>query len=219
MIKKWRGIQTTQKRKNENKGITIINRLGQKSIRLPRIDDTKRWAGYPGLAGTAKKIAKLIPFTQTYVEPFAGTAKVYQEYLKRGDWNYSKVVLNDKSVFVYNWLKKEFPEVTITKTDFVACMKKYDSKNTMHIIDGPWNKGFYKQGFAHFDRKNVGEYSREILKICENLKGIFIIASRVENQVFAKSEFYHKTIKSIYVLSGHYPKVLLTSNFDLRKIK
>ena len=56
--KKWRGIETTQEAINENKAVTIVNRLGQKSISLPRIDDGKRWAGYPGLAGTAKKIAK-----------------------------------------------------------------------------------------------------------------------------------------------------------------
>ena len=78
MVEKWRGIKTTQKRINENKPKTIINRLGQKSLSLPRIDDKKRWAGYPSLAGTARKIAKLIPKCKYYIEPFAGTAKVFQ---------------------------------------------------------------------------------------------------------------------------------------------
>lgn len=45
---------------NENKAKTIINRLGQKSISLPRISDDKRLRGYPGLAGTDSKIAKYI---------------------------------------------------------------------------------------------------------------------------------------------------------------
>jgi len=209
---KWRGIKTTSKKIDELEAITIINRLGQKSMHLPRIDDGKRWAGYPGLAGTAKKIAKLIPFTDTYVEPFAGSVKVYQEYLKRGDWNYSKVILNDMSKFVTTWLKKEFKEAKITSMDFIKCIKKYDTSHTIFIIDPPWHKSYYDQGFSSFNRDSVKQYDEEIIEICKKLKGKFIITTRKENKIMLKAPFKHKLVKSIYVVSGKYPKVLLTHN-------
>ena len=45
---KFRGIKTTQIAKHESKAKTVINRYGQKSLSLPRIDDKKRWAGFAG---------------------------------------------------------------------------------------------------------------------------------------------------------------------------
>lgn len=214
---KWRGIHTTQKKSNLKQAVTITNRLKQRSMSLPWITDDKRWAGFPGLAGTGKKIASYIPFSSKYVEPFAGSAKVYQEFLKRGDWAYDHVILNDISPYVTDWLKREFPEVKVTQEDFVKCIKHHDSKDTFFIFDIPWNKSFYDQEFSTFNRKNVREYSEELIELCKNLKARFIIASRVENTVFKKADFYHKTIKSIYVVSGNYPKVLLTSNFKLTR--
>lgn len=217
--KKWRGIETTQTEINEDAAVTIVNRLGQKSISLPRIDDKKRWAGYPGLAGTAKKIAKLIPSSITttrslYVEPFAGTAKVYQELVKWNSlWN-GQSVLNDTSKFVTKWLKREFPAATVTKLDFLKCIKKYDSEQTIFIIDPPWVKSYYMQKFSSFNRDTVKDYSQEIVEACKSIKGKFIITSREENIAFKKAPFRHKTIKSIYVVSGKYPKVLLTHNLD-----
>lgn len=214
MTKKWRGISTTQKVSNLRTAVTITNRLKQKSMSLPWINDAKRWAGFPGLAGTAKKIANLIPIITKYVEPFTGSAKVYQEYTKI--WNCPIVILNDLSPYVTRWLKREFPETKITNIDFAKCIKKHDSKRTFFLFDMPWNKGFYDQKFSMFNRKSVRDYSLELIELCENIKGKFIIASRVENNIFKKADFYHKTITSIYVVSGRYPKVLLTSNFKLK---
>ena len=182
MKKKWRGINTTQKKINESSAITIINRLKQKSISLPRIDDKKRWAGYPSLAGTAKTISKLIPFCDYYVEAFAGTAKVYQE-LKQSKYNIA--ILNDKSDFIYRWLKKEFPRnfyTKITKLDFINCIKKWDSVNTVFLFDMPWYKSYYDQTFSFFNRKDVKQYDEDLLKICNKIKGKFIITTRKENQ-------------------------------------
>lgn len=213
---KWRGIHTTQKKINELEPITITNRLKQRTISLPRIDNDKRWAGFPGLAGTAKKIANLIIYTANYVEPFAGSVKVYQEFIKRGDWSYDSVILNDLSPFVCKWLRREFPDTKVTNEDFVKCIKQHDSRNTFFMFDMPWNKAFYDQTFSMFNRDCVKDYSLELLELCKNLRGKFIVASRVENDVFRKADFYHKTIKSIYVVSGHYPKVLLTSNFKIK---
>ncbi len=213
---KWRGIHTTQKKSNLETPVTILNRLKQRSMSLPWIDDKKRWAGFPGLAGTSKEIASYIPFCSKYVEPFAGSVKVYQEWVKRDTWAWEEVILNDLSPYVCKWLRREFPEAKITNVDFVKCIKKHNSKHTFFMFDIPWNKSFYDQAFSMFNRKSVKDYGIELLEICQDLKGKFIIASRVENDVFRKADFYHKTITSNYVVSGHYPKQLLTTNFKIK---
>lgn len=215
-MKKWRGIKTTQIHKNENFAKTIINRLGQKSISLPRIDDKKRWAGYPSLAGTARVIAQLIPKCYYYVEPFAGTVKVYQMLSKE---KYKRAVLNDKSKFIYKWLQKEFKPYIITKDDFIDCILRWDSKKTFYLIDPVWNKSYYDQKFSHFDRESVTEYNEDVLEFLENLKGKFIITTRKENKLMLNSKYNNYLVKSEYVLCGKYPKVLLTTNLKLKKLK
>ena len=217
--KKWRGIETTQRRTNERKAITITNRLGQLSMSLPRIDDNKRWAGYPGLAGTAKKIAKLIPSSITttrslYVEPFAGSAKVYQELIKWNSLWTVQSVLNDTSKFVTAWLKENFKGPKVTSIDFAKCIKKHDSRKTIFVIDPPWNKSYYMQKFSSFNRSSVREYDEELLELCENIRGYFIITTRKENTIMKNSEWNNKLVKSVYVVSGKYPRVMLTHNLD-----
>lgn len=216
--KKWRGIKTTSKKINEKKAKTIINRLGQKSISLPRIDDKKRWAGYPGLAGTARKIAEVInmvPQFSYYVEPFAGTAKVYQML---DGLNHFKDILNDKSPFIYNWLKSEFSNsyCDVTDDDFTECFKKHDRESTVFLIDPPWNKSYYLQKFSCFNRKSVKDYDIEILDICKELKGKFIITTRKENKLMLDSDFRKALVTSEYVVSGKYPQVMITTNLDLK---
>lgn len=206
---KFRGIKVETRRIHERKPKTIINRLKQKSISLPRIDDKKRWAGYPGLAGTARKIAKMIPKCKTFVEPFAGTAKVYQMLPKK---KYEKAVLNDMSNFVYGWLQAEFPEAEITQEDFIDCVQRWDSEDTVFMFDAPWNKSYYDQSFSFFNRNTVREYNEDILNLCDTIKGKFIISTRKECREMAASNFNHKLIESEYVVSGHYPRVLVTTN-------
>jgi site-specific DNA-adenine methylase len=206
---KFRGIKVETRRIHERKPKTITNRLRQKSISLPRIDDEKRWAGYPGLAGTARQIAKLIPKCKTFVEPFAGTAKVYQMLPKT---KYKKAVLNDMSTFIYGWLNEQFPEATITNEDFVDCVKRWDAPDTVFLFDAPWNKSYYDQSFSFFNRKTVREYNEDIIELCNTLKGKFIITTRKECREMGAANFNHKLIESEYVVSGHYPRVLATSN-------
>ena len=214
---KWRGIKTTSRRKYEKKPRTITNRLGQKSISLPRITNDKQWAGFPGLSGWAEEIAKMIPNSSfVIVEPFAGAAKVYQEFMRLWPDNNLDFVLNDTSKFVRKWLRENFANVHITGEDFVKCIKRWDSKHTFFLIDKPWSKSYYLQDFASFNRDSVGQYDKEILKICKKIKGKFIIASRKENKLMLNSGYNHKLIKSKYVLSGHYPKLLITTNLRLR---
>lgn len=218
-IIKWRGIPTTQKRKHERKPRTIINRFGQKSLKLPRIDDKKRWAGYPGNTGISRKLLKHIPACLFYVEPFAGACKVFQALRMSHKNKVINCVLNDKSPFVYNWLKKEFSGVTITKTDFPNCFKIWDDKRTFFLIDPPWFLTYYKQSFSWFDRKSVKAYDIEVIKICRKLKGKFIITTRKENKIMLSSGFYNYVIKSEYPVSGKLPEVLLTTNFKLKGLK
>ena len=215
-MEKWRGIKTTSKPKNTREALTITNRLGQKSMSLPWITDSKRWAGFPGLAGTARKIAKLIPECKYYVEPFAGSAKVYQE-MSIGKFHYA--VLNDKSKYIVKWLKKEFPYANVTNYDFKTVIKRYDSRTTFFLIDPPWYRSYYDQIFSIFNRPSVAHYDQEVLDLCEKLKGKFIITTRKENQIMRRSRFNHKLIKSEYVVSGKYPKVLLTTNLRVRRSK
>lgn len=217
---KWRGIKTTQVPKHETEARTIINRLGQKSISLPRIDDKKRWAGYPGIAGIARQVAEIIPRNLTiYCEPFAGTAKVYQELLKQNRKRFVEYVLNDKSKFVTKWLKKEFPKATVETGDFASCIRGWDSANTMFVIDQPWNRSYYDQGFSTFNRESVEAYDNEVLKLCRKMKGKFIITTRKENKRMLQSGFTNTLIQSEYVVSGKYPRVLITTNLDLRRKK
>lgn len=219
---KWRGIKTKQIKINELQPLTVINRFKQKTISLPRIDDKKRWAGYPGITGISRKLAKILPIFITYVEPFAGTAKVFQEVIKfdGSDWQ-EHYVLNDKSKFVISWLKKEFghrKNLKITCTDFISCMKKFDSRYTLFVIDPPWHKSYYDQAFSYFDRNNVKEYDAEVIELCSRLQGKFVITTRKENKIMRdgakKYGFKNHLMTSEYVVSGKYPKVLLTTNIE-----
>ena len=212
---KWRGIRTTSEEINEDEAVTVVNRLGQKTISLPRITDDKRWAGFPGLAGVAKEIAKMVPKCKYFVEPFAGTAKVYQELLKSKSTKYKYVILNDKSKFITDWLLKEIEELTeVTDWDYSNCIHHWDSKDTFFMIDPPWNKSYYDQKFSSFTKDTVKKYYQEIIEQCEDLKGKFIITTRKENKIMFNSKFKKILVESIYAVSGKYPKVLVTTNLE-----
>lgn len=211
-----RGITTNPNAQNELQAVTKINRFGQKTISLRRIDSSKPWAGYPGITGISRRLAHIIPDCDYYVEPFAGTVKVCQELfrIKKVSGYPKQFILNDKSKFIVKWLRKEFDydDVKITSTDFKHCIKKYDSKDTVFAIDAPWFKKSYDQGFSYFDRESVTQYDKEILDICHTIKGKFFITTRIENNRMKKSGFKNLLIQSEYVVCGKYPKVLITTN-------
>lgn len=217
-LENHRGIKTNPNPRNEDQAVTIINRFGQKSISLPRIDDKKRLAGYAGITGISRRLARLIPDCDVFCEPLAGTAKVCQELFgpKKISGYPKQFILNDKSKFVTKWLRKEFNygDVEITCTDFKYCIKKYDSKNTVFVIDQPWFKSFYDQGFSYFDRESVKAYDEEILELCKSIKGKFFITTRRENNRMKKSGFKNIFIQSEYVVMGKYPRVLVTTNIS-----
>lgn len=210
-----RGIRTNPNPQNENELITITNRFDQKSVTLRRIDDKKRFAGYPGNTGISRRLAKLIPFCSKYVEPFAGTAKVFQELSKLWDeQGYpDKFVLNDKSKVVTKWLKKEFKSsaISVTTEDFKKCVLKHDAPDTVFVFDQPWFPSFYDQVFSCLDR-TIKEYDEDILELCKSIKGKFFITTRKENTRMKKSGFRNLYIQSEYVVMGKYPRVLVTTN-------
>lgn len=214
-----RGITTITNRKHERTPKTITNRFNQISLSLPRIDDKKRWAGYAGLTGISRKLARIIPKCNLYIEPFAGTAKVFQELRKIQPYKYSKAILNDKAEYIYEWLKANFPNEIIEKKDFTYILETWDDKDNFIMLDQPWNRGNYKQSFSCFDRKSTQEYDEEVLLLCKKLKARFIITTRKENTRMLNSEFNNYLIQSEYVVSGRYPKVLLTTNMELRGLE
>jgi len=213
----YRGITTTTRRLHEYKPKTIINRFKTLSISLPRIDNKKRWAGFPGLTGVSQLLAKFTPECKYYVEPFAGSAKVYQEILKIKPLKFQEAILNDNSKFVVTWLKENFSEgPLITKMDFTHIMKIYNLPNTHMNIDQPWNRGYYDQHFGNFNRKSVIQYDKDVLQQVEKLQGVtFMITTRKENTRMLRSGYNNYLIPSCYVLSGHYPKVLVTTNLRM----
>lgn len=210
-----RGIPTNTSRRFERKPITKTNRFNQKTMKLPRIDDKKRWAGYPGITGISRKLSRLVPKCSMYIEPFAGTAKVYQELLKERPLKFNIAVLNDKAKFVYEWLKKELPLAIVTNDDFEEVFHTYNTKRSFFMIDQPWFPGSYDQSFSCFNRKNVKEYDLEIIKYCQKHQGKFIITTRKENARMLNSGFNNYLIQSEYIVCGYLPKVLLTTNLKL----
>lgn len=211
-----RGIKTTLQKKNERKPKTVKNRFGQLTISLPRIDNKKRWAGYPGITGISRLMAKFTPICKYYVEPFAGTAKAFQELLKIEPLKFQIAVLNDTSDFIYNWLKENFSLPLITKLDFIEIFKAYNIPKTHFNIDQPWNRTYYEQSFSTFDRISCAEYDNEVLREVEKLEACtFMITTRKENTRMLDSGYNNYLIPSEYVVSGKYPKVLVTTNLEL----
>jgi len=199
----------------EDRAKTIVNRLGQKSISLPRITDDKRMRGYPGLAGTAKAIADILPTCKYYVEPFAGTAKVYQE-LNRNKYTYA--ILNDKSPFVYEWLMREFnkdPMTYVYNADFVPIMERFSVQHkALFLIDAPWHREIYLQKYSCFDRETVKEYDEQILEMCRHMNAKFVICSDRKNPRMLKSGFRNKLIEGEYKVAGGNVKTLITTNIE-----
>lgn len=214
-----RGIPTTLKKSNLKKAKTIMNRFKQKSPSLPWINDEKRFAGFPGLTGISRVILPHIKQCTYYVEPFAGAAKVYQELEKMKPQKFSYAVLNDKSEYVYNWLKENFTYPIISRLDFTEVIETYNLPRSFFLIDPPWFPSFYDQVFSLFDRESVKEYDLEVLKCCNKIECDFIITTRRENTRMLNSGWNNYLIQSEYVVCGKYPKTLLTTNLRLEGLE
>jgi len=209
-----RGIPTNPNPTHEESFKVVKNRRGQFTLSLPRIDDKKRLAGYPGLTGWSKTLSELIPKSKFYVEPFSGMAKVYQE-LDKSKVQY--VILNDKAKPLVKVLKKLFPETNVTNTDYTHCIKKYDTPETFFLIDIPWYENYYAQGFSAFTEKNINVYNSKVLNLCDSIQGKFIITSK-DKKIFRDSKFTNHTIKGDYPICGNFPELLITTNLSLEEL-
>ena len=214
MKESHRGIPTNTAPRNEIKLRTIRNRWKQLSLSLPRIDDAKRWAGYPGNTGISKKMALLIKPCTIYCEPFAGTCKIAQELMKLNPKPYKEIHLNDRAGPIAAWLKENFPQHTVTQKDFVSCVQDIDSKDTVFLFDPPWFRSYYDQIFSSFNRVNVAQYEDDLLELCGKIEGTFYITTRLESKRMQQATYRHLLIKSEYPVAGKTPQTLVTTNDD-----
>lgn len=125
--------------------------------------------GYPGLAFTCKQISEYIPKCKLYVEPFAGLGR-FTKHIKS-----DKIILNDKSVYAFNYLKKHYSHHIITNMDFVDCIKKYDSKDTFFLIDPPWSNELYGNDRLSFCDRKVDDYYQIVLDLMNKSESYFFI--------------------------------------------
>ena len=214
MKESHRGISTNTTPRNEIKLLTIRNRWKQLSLSLPRIDDGKRWAGYPGNTGISRKMARIIKPCTIYCEPFSGTCKIAQELMKLKPKPFKEIHLNDTSKSIADWLRQNFPQHTVTQKDFIGLVQELDSRNTVFLFDPPWFRSYYDTVFSSFNRKNVTQYEDEILELCKSLKGTFYITTRLESRRMKQANYRHLLIKSDYPVAGKTPQTLITTNDD-----
>mgnify|MGYP003141822005 CR=1 FL=1 len=110
---------------------------------------TIKGMSYPGLFFTASQIGAHFPKCRIYCEPFSGLARTAK---------YARceiMVLNDMGKYANECCKKNFSKAIITHEDFMACIKKWDSKDTFFLIDPPWDNSYYDS--TGRDTYNQGE--------------------------------------------------------------
>lgn len=132
------------------------------------------FGGYPGVKFTASKIVEYIPIKPIYVEPFAGlgrTAKLITS---------EKMILNDMSNYAVNYLRVHFKNALIKQEDFMKCMMKHDSEDTIMFIDPPWVTNTYSENDLCFCDRKGSEYYDQIIDILPKLKSDWILASNVD---------------------------------------
>ena len=106
----------------------------------------------------AEQISQYFPDNPVHVEAFAGLGRTIP-YTKA-----STVILNDLSDFAINYLKMNYPNMTVTQEDFSECMKRYREREDVFLfLDPPWRKNIYKNNEAPvFTMKNVTQYYQHI---------------------------------------------------------
>lgn len=168
------------------------------------------FVGYPGLVHTAKEICEYIPKCKRFVEPFAGLGRISKNVISE------EKILNDLSDYAFEHNKRKFKNVIITKDDFLECVKKYDSHDTIFFFDPPWSNEIYEINPLTVNTMSVKEYYKKIEEILPSLKADWFIVSD-ENGPAKNITGFHKLIKSKKpYLFGKYAKTHLVSNKPLK---
>ena len=175
----------------------------------------KKLEGYPRLKHTAKRIADYIPKCSIYCEPFAGLGEVARYVTAETK------ILNDKSEYAYQYLRKEFPRDVIRDLDFKHCMDAYDTPETFFLIDPPWYNDIYSKNDKPFYDRTALQYYEDIFNILEHIKGDWTLcADKWEHDVrriCTKSKYDNLILKTDVSLLHGKIGVLLTSNKPFTK--
>lgn len=188
--------------------------MGQLTISLPQLNSGKRLRGVPGVASVADQIAELVPEHIIYCEHFAGTAKLYQELRKDPSFDWTHLVqLNDKSPYIYGWLKETFPRAFVTNMDFEYSTKLHDGPRTFHFYDDPWYPQIYSNEFFVFDR-TVEEYYTNTFDLVSTLRGKWMIAGSVKNSTLKRlgNKYSEHILEGKYKIANGVSKVRIIAN-------
>ena len=150
-------------------------------------------ASYPGLFYTASQIGAHFPKCRIYCEPFSGLARTAK---------YARceiMVLNDMGKFSNEYCKKNFSSAIITHEDFMACIKKWDSKDTLFLIDPPWDNSFYDSSGKMEGESMLNQFERGKRKLGSTATSSFI--DRTVKQYIKDLESLLPTLQGTFIVT------------------
>lgn len=179
----------------------VKGKLGQKD-RL-----VSGFRGYAGLTHTAAEISDFIPKSKLFVEPFAGLGRISKRV--KAD----KIVMNDLSDYAVTYLQKNFHDVTITQVDYLKCIERWDSKDTLFFIDPPWlDEAYDLNPLPAYTEPAFTTYNK-LQSLLPKIKGNWIVAGKVNGGPLLKWGWEHKLITSRKnAIFGQKAKTYLVSN-------
>ena len=183
------------------KGVKRIREIGK-----PQFKGGGFQQGYAGLTHTALMISEYIPKCITYVEPFAGLGRV-AKYVKAEHY-----VLNDKSDYAFNYLKKHFGKAFVTNNDFINCIKGWDSEATFYLMDPPWESATYNLNPKTYCNMTPKEYYDKIFELLPNLKGNWFVCGNKGNMRLKNHRYYNKLFISRKTINKGNISTLVMSN-------
>lgn len=158
-------------------GIKAIKYIGKRVFK-------SNFRGYPGLTHTARRIAEYIPKCEIYVEPFAGLGRV-AKHIKA-----ETKVLNDKSEYAVNYLRKNFPNALIQNRDFERVIYDYKGPNTTFLIDPPWFNEVYNENELSYCDRKPNEYYDKIFELVHDSKSHWFVCCQWKKNLDKYGDFY-----------------------------
>ena len=148
---------------------------------------------YPGLFFTASQIGAHFPKCRIYCEPFSGLARTAK---------YARceiMVLNDMGKYANDYCEKKFSKAIITHEDFMACIKKWDSKDTLFLIDPPWDNSFYDSSGKMEGESMLNQFERGKRKLGSTATSSFI--DRTVKQYIKDLESLLPTLQGTFIVT------------------